>query len=62
MGLFFYKYLSAYHVYPPMSIYLCQQTYLHLLYNIYKPTVIYLPIPKYQFIIAEDPGSCIGLV
>ena len=46
------------HTYPPMSTYQHIPTHVNLPSSTYLP----LPIPKYQYRIAADPGASIGLV
>ena len=60
--------------YLPIPTYINAPTYLCLLTKTYQPISTYhhlptylptylpLPIPKYQYIIAADPGASIGLV
>ena len=64
------------YIYLYMSIYLPSSTYLRITTYVNRPTYIYLPtnvnlpssiylslpIPKYEYLIAADPGAGIGLV
>ena len=68
-----YEFSAELYVYLPMSTkytYLYLPTYVCLTTTIYQPLSTYhhlptylpLPILKYQYIFATDPGACIGLV
>ena len=52
------------HTYPPISTHTYLSSYQHIPTHVNLPSFTYLPvpIPKYQYIIAADPGAGIGLV
>ena len=64
LPLHFSHSLSHLHTYLPLHTLLPMSTYQHIpaYVNIPSSTYLPLPIPKYRYIIAADPGTGIGLV